>query len=243
VTPSHIFIVVFIGMVLSMEIYMDMREAVDEDYEFRQVAKYTSRIRYKMLSGYIWWCTRIRTYVIPVQTMGATAALLLNESLSVSNIVLNGAGVGFILRVDDLLGDMLPFTVRHWANELVKFKEPVPIIEHRRLVIQTCYLWTLFISMIVMTEPIMKVWGDETANGGMPCSDIVNVCRDYPFCMGLVLALLVTAAKYGTKLSTLRSCVVETCLLLVLGHIFYRGLKFAWTTHMYLKSFSCVLRG
>jgi len=243
VTPSHLIILIFIGMVLAMEIYVDMHEAIDEKYEFKQVAKHTKGIRYKMLNIYVWWCTRVRTFVIPVQTMGATAALLLNESLSVQNIVLNGAGVGFILRVDDLLGEMMPFSVRYWANEIARYKETVPKTEHRCLVFQACFLWILFITMIVMTEPIMKVWGDETAHGGMPCSDIVNVCRDYPFFMGLVLAYFVSVAKYMRNMYSLKSLAWELSLVTMLGHTFYRTLKFAWTKHMYLQSFSCVLRG
>jgi len=243
VTPSHIVILCFVSLILCMEIYNDLREAIDEVYEFRQAAvKIEGQLRYYLLQAYVWFATRARVYIIPVQIVGSTAALLLNDELSVQNIVLNGAGVGFILRVDDLLGELLPYKVRHLANQLDQLKAPLPMIEHRLLVLQTIKLCILLVSMILMPEQIMKVVGDETANGGMVCGDIVNVCRDYAFLVGFVYAFTVSILRMVTRHASVLETCIDLSLTMMLALVIYRFLRFWWTMQMYLVAPSPIFR-
>jgi len=234
-TYSHLVIIVFVSLVLSLQIYEDTHQAINELYEFQAVAKpIAGTIRYKLLSPYVWSCTRLREYVVPVMVMGATASLLINEPITVSNIVLNGAGMGFIMSIDDLMGKIIPAAVTSWADPEWMVKETVAHIHHRGLAIQTLVNCVMLVIMVVAPTPIMQLVGDETSVGWHPCSDIVNVCRDFPFLVGLVHAICWIAYTVVTRQASCKSGVIEATCIVVMASLLYRFLRMLWSKYMYL---------
>jgi len=234
-TISHVVVMAFVAIVLSFQIYQDTQQACNESIEFDAVAaQIIGTKRYKFLRVYVWVSTRIREFVIPVQVMGASAALLLNQPLTVQNIVLNGAGVGFILSVDDLIGELLPKHLREWAEPSHHIQSTIKHVDRVRLVARTVVYCCLLILMVIAPEPIMRVVGDETSVGGYPCSDIVNVCRDFPLLVGLVYALGSKAYLCVTRRESIKSSIKEIVCLIMLAGLLYRFLRFMWTKYLYL---------
>jgi len=246
-TPCHVVILVFVAAILSMEVYDDLKEAIDEKAEFELVSrKIIGTRRHGLLRAYLWWSHQMRLYVIPPQVMGAAAALILNETMNVQNIVLNGAGIGFILRVDDMLGAMLPYFVRYNAeqSQVEKPEHAVDSWDQTCISVQTLLLCMLLLVMVLAPEWIMVLVGDEEkASGyGFPCSDIVNVCRDFPWLVGALFAYAVVTCNLVTKRSACWRGIVELTLITLLGSFHYRFMKFVWTPYLYLQPYSAAFR-
>eukprot|EP00854_Cymbomonas_tetramitiformis_P008019 gene8019-9528_t len=203
VNVGTIFMLCTVSLLTYYPIIQDVEQALEEKSLLPvRLSQITSKLQRRVIRGFAMVVTWARLYFLPPSTVMATVSLLLSESLTARNILLNGLTVGFIFLMDDFI--VLGFTpqaLKQLGKSLAASKSRLDLFSKRTTGKRTIrmYVGVLCVSLTVFVlemEDLILLFGNDTNSGTTACSDIVNVVFLSNLYFTLSAAVVLTAVTY-----------------------------------------------
>ncbi|GMI24587.1 hypothetical protein TeGR_g12003 [Tetraparma gracilis] len=235
-----VLVLVFSAVIALIPTVGDLDQATDEEEVMAARGVFSGGMS-RLVRGLLFVSHRLRTCLVPVMVVGASAGLLLSNKFTSQSFLLNGMAVGFASNVDDMISfcvirEAERERVEEVVEELVRGGEGGGGEKgFRRNRLYGALLAATLVAAVVYCEELMPYIGDEGGGiGRAPCSDIANVAGalgGLPFrVVWMVLLVMAGFNERNTTWCARLSDALLGTLVLIFGYgvvsIFGIGLHF-----------------
>jgi len=153
-TWSHILIFIFSAMLLGSTLQLDINQCITEEKLFDYALEKENVQGNPLVVEIVRYAFRLRKFVLPWVVAAATATLMVVNSMSVKNILLNLLAIGFITEADNLLGKL--FTTKTQKDLVNEFLHNVK--QDEDISFKVSFMWSRFLAILpvmVMTVAVI----------------------------------------------------------------------------------------
>merc|ERR1719203_1246578 len=132
------------------------------------------RLHHRIIEALVWLTCELRKWVLPMMVLGATLGLLMRESLTSGNLLLDGIAVAFVTTLDDTLAWVF---FRYSPSQEAKEPMPWEIWLFHRL-FAACLVASVMVTVLQAVH-LLSHYGNERKYGAV-CSDIREIVTVAP---------------------------------------------------------------
>lgn len=196
VSGVNFFVLVSVAIFLMVPMIDDMVEANFVDLVMHRRTPWIVDWKRRWAIVAVWWLNvRLRLFVLPVFTVGATAGLILSGPMHSYDLLLNGVAITFVMTLDDTLGALCI----QYKDEEGDTVDPSATEPYHEWLFHRFYTALLGLSLIVTVleaESLMPWFGNEVKHG-RACSDIREVATGISLWITIAMSIIRALYHHG----------------------------------------------